>query len=90
MQTDPLCCRCKAYVNTVKALGDGLVGLEKEHSIEFASLSGEIRGIFEEACRRIAVMPIPENSLGQKKAGNCGMPEGICFIKTSKAMWDRI
>lgn len=89
-QTDPLCRQCKAYANAVIALRDGLVGLEKENSMGFGSFSGEMRGIFEEARRRITEMPAPENAPGQKKAGNCKMPEGVCFIKSSKAMLDRI
>ncbi len=66
-QTDPLCRQCKAYANTVIALRDGLVGLEKENSMEFGSFPGEMRGIFEEARRRITAMPAPENATGQKK-----------------------
>ena len=89
-QTDPLCRQCKAYANTVTALRDSLLGLEKENSMEFGSFSGEMKRLFEEARTRINAMHMPEDASGQKKAGNCKMPEGVCFIKSSKAMWDRI
>jgi hypothetical protein len=89
-QTDPLCGMCKAYANTLSALREGLARLGNEHTDERASLSEEVLCMYEEARNRIAAMPAPENASGQKKAGNCKMPEGVCFIKSSKAMWDRI
>jgi len=33
--------------------------------------------------------PIPD-SVGQKKAGNCLLPQGVCFVKSSKSLIDRI
>src|SRR5512135_1566574 len=89
-QADPLCRQCKAYANTITALRESVAGLQMELSGALGSYSEEMRCMFAEACARMAALRVPENALGQKKAGNCKMPEGVCLIKSSKAMWDRI
>ncbi len=89
-QADPLCSKCKACVNTVFALREGLDGIKSEHADKLNSLSGEISGLLEEARTRITSIKTPENTTGQKKAGNCKMPHGICFIKSSKAILENI
>ncbi|MEW5746466.1 MAG: hypothetical protein AB1805_13630 [Nitrospirota bacterium] len=89
-QDDPLCGKCKALVNTVIRVEEGLAELESSRAGEIKALPGDLRHLLAEARSRIAVMKRPENAVGQKKAGNCAMPEGVCFIKISKAVVDKI
>ncbi len=80
---DPLCIRCKAYANSVRAVKEGLAELEKNN---LSSLPPEIIKLLEHATPLINSIPIPENTEGQKKAGNCKLPKGVCFAKSSKAL----
>lgn len=85
-QSDPLCSNCKAFTNTCSKMLEGMAGLEK--------LPGDIpAGIMEllqVARARMAAIKVKEDAVGQKKTGNCKMPEGVCFIKRSKALLDLI
>ncbi len=83
-QNDPLCIKCSAYVNTVSALKNSLAEIESSHQDKLFSCTGETRHLLEEARRTITSITTEENSSGQKKAGNCKMPQGVCFIKSSK------
>jgi hypothetical protein len=38
----------------------------------------------------LAAIPVPANPSGQKKAGNCKLPQGVCFIKESFALVRKI
>ncbi len=89
-QADPLCRICKAYANTLSALKDDLRSLPQISSREFDALPPELLGMFDKARTIVTALHAPENALGQKKAGNCKMPEGVCFVKSSKAVRDRI
>jgi hypothetical protein len=89
-QKDLLCGICKAYANTVSAVSESLSVLEGEHHGEIAALSPGVAKLLEEARGRIAMITAPGDAVGQKKAGNCKMPEGVCFVKSSKAMLNRL
>jgi hypothetical protein len=88
--SDPLCSACKAYANTVSALRESLATLEMAHADQCNVLPVEMRRMLEEARRGMDAVHPPLNSIGQKKAGNCKMPEGVCFIKSSKSIIDRL
>lgn len=87
-QADALCRDCKALSNTVAAIKECLE--ELGNSGEIDSMPEELRRLFEESRDRIFAMQTLDNAIGQKKAGNCKMPEGICFIKSSKAILNKI
>jgi hypothetical protein len=89
-QADPLCGKCKAYSNIVSATGEDLSVMEREHQEEFSSLPGDVVKLLEEARTGIRAIRPSEDAVGQKKAGNCGMPEGVCFVKSSKAILTRL
>ncbi len=84
-QADPLCSKCKALVNTVSALRESLDEIKNEHHDEFKNFSEDMFNLYEEAANRIASLKTHENAEGQKKAGNCKMPKGVCFIKSPKS-----
>lgn len=85
-QSDPLCKNCKAFANTVKRMKESITELKSLHIEKMHTLPGEMLHIFEEAQERIGRIKIFEDAVGQKKAGNCRLPEGVCFIKLSKAI----
>ncbi|MBI5211742.1 MAG: hypothetical protein HY957_00020 [Nitrospirae bacterium] len=47
-------------------------------------------GILSEAKKILTGLKIIEDAVGQKKAGNCKMPEGVCFVKLSKSILEKI
>jgi len=89
-QTDPLCRECKAFENTAARMKEGLSELENLLAGKTEPLSPEIRSLMDEARVRLEGLTIPVGAVGQKKAGRCKMPEGVCFIKLSKAICDKI
>jgi hypothetical protein len=84
---DPLCSKCKACANTVKAMKEGLEELKGSKN---ESLPPEVIRMFEHAGTVINSIQRPENTEGQKKAGNCKMPKGVCFVKSSTALLKEI
>ena len=89
-QSDPLCSNCKAFANTAKRMKENISELESAHVEKMHTLQGEMLHILEEAHNRIARIKTFEDAVGQKKAGNCRLPEGVCFIKLSKSILDKI
>ena len=89
-QSDPLCSNCRAFANTAKRMKENISELESVRVEKMRTLPGEMLHIFEEAQHRIGRIKTFEDAVGQKKAGNCRLPEGVCFIKLSKAIMDKI
>ena len=89
-QQDPLCRTCKALDNTAAATREELRVLEQEHAAAIASLPAELRGLLAKATSALAAVVLPENTVGQKKAGNCKLPEGVCLVKSARGLVQRI
>jgi hypothetical protein len=89
-QTDPFCRDCKAFENTAARMKEGLSELEDLLTRNTEPVSPAMRALINEARIRLEGLTIPVGAVGQKKAGRCGMPEGVCFIKLSKAIRDKI
>jgi hypothetical protein len=83
---DPFCHKCKALTNTTDAVRQSLADFEREESTEIQGLSAEFQRIFADAKTALAGIALPDNVVGQKKAGNCKLPEGVCFVKTARAL----
>jgi len=49
-----------------------------------------LEALLAEVRRTLLVLNPPEDAVGQKKAGNCRMPEGVCFVKYSKALSEKL
>jgi hypothetical protein len=60
------------------------------HVERIHTLPGELLRLLEEARTGLEGIKPPENAVGQKKAGTCRMPEGVCFVKLSKLVWDKL
>ena len=89
-QQDPLCGKCKAFVNSVAAVRAALQQFEADHSPELAGFADDLDRRYAEASSFLESIVLPENAPGQKKAGNCFMPPGVCFVKASVAILDKI
>ncbi len=89
-QKDPLCRACKAFVNTVKAMRNGLDEFRENPSNRAGLVSEEMLCLIDVAYRSITSITISDDTVGQKKVGNCKMPEGVCFVKSSKAILKKI
>ena len=89
-QSDPLCSKCKAFANTAKRMKENLSELSSVNVENMHTLPGEMLHILEEAQERIGLIKIFEDAVGQKKAGNCRLPEGVCFVKASRALLEKV
>jgi len=81
-QADPFCSKCKALVNTANAAQQDLANFEREH----ADLPAELRSLLAQAKTARERLVLMENASGQKKAGNCKLPEGVCFVKSARKL----
>jgi hypothetical protein len=82
-ERDPCCRMCKAFVNTTQASRQGLSDLERSEGAEIQDMPVEVRRIFADAKTALVSIVLPDNAVGQKKAGNCNLPEGVCFVKSA-------
>ena len=89
-QADPLCATCKAFANTAERMKEGILELEGFHTEGLRTLKAEYPRLLEESREKINRIKTPADVVGQKKAGNCMMPEGVCFIKVPKTILDKL
>ncbi|TAN40901.1 MAG: hypothetical protein EPN25_06105 [Nitrospirae bacterium] len=87
---DPLCSICRAFENSVRSIRESLAGFEAGSAEELKEISPGLKELHDETRLCLAGIRTPVNAEGQKKAGRCKMPEGVCFVKTSKALIERI
>ena len=85
-QNDPYCSICSAYANTLKVARENLAALEAGNAGAFAELDQRFTGMLSGTRAGLDALSGPVNPSGQKKAGNCKLPQGVCFIKTSFAL----
>lgn len=84
---DPLCGKCRAFANTASAAKEELEELKGGNT---GGLPVEVITLLEKAGAVINAVKVPGNAEGQKKAGNCKMPKGVCFVKSSKSLLKEI
>lgn len=89
-QKDPFCSSCSAFANTLKAARENLARLEAERGEELTALSPEYGRVMDETRTGFSIIQGPADPSGQKKAGNCKLPQGVCFIKASFALVQQI
>jgi hypothetical protein len=89
-QADTFCSSCNSFMNMLAAVKENLEKFETLHAEDIKNLPGEFTRLFADAKNGISVMKQPEQPLGQKKGGNCKLPEGICFTKSSLAILHKI
>lgn len=89
-QNDPYCSICSAYANTLKAARENLAALEAGNADALAALGPLFTRMLAGTRAGLDALPGPMTPSGQKKAGNCKLPQGVCFIKASFALLQQI
>lgn len=89
-QRDPFCGQCSAWNNTLNNTRDALKQFEAAHAAGLSNLSPEALALLTESRSRLAGLANAAMPAGQKKAGNCKLPEGVCFVKASRALLEKI
>ena len=89
-QSDPFCRSCNAFVKTLAAVREDMEAFERQNAGAISALPSDPVRLFNDAKAGIASLRAPEQPQGQKKAGNCKLPEGVCFLKSSLALLQRI
>lgn len=89
-QADPYCGQCSAWNNTLNNTRDALARFEAEQEAAIAPLTSEMKRLLADTRDGLAGLKGPGAPVGQKKAGNCHLPEGVCFIKASLALLPRV
>lgn len=89
-QHDLYCHACSAWNNTLNNIREALKQFEAGHAAELRDLSPEAKALLTEARSRLAGLVNAAEPTGQKKAGNCKLPEGVCFVKLSRAITEKV
>jgi hypothetical protein len=89
-QKEPYCIACSAFANTLKAARENVAKLDAEHSEALNTLSTEFGRMMAETRTGLSILQGSSEPSGQKKAGNCKLPQGVCFIKASFALVQQI
>lgn len=85
-QRDSLCGNCKAFVNSVNTVRASMQQFGSDHA---SDLSDNLSRRYTETKSALEAIVLPENVSGQKKAGNCLMPPGVCFVKASLVILEK-
>jgi hypothetical protein len=89
-QKDPYCIACSAFANTLKTVRENFGRFEAEHGEALKALSPEFGRIMAETRTGMSILQGPADPSGQKKAGNCKLAQGVCFVKTSFTLIQQI
>jgi hypothetical protein len=89
-QRDLFCGQCSAWNNTLNNTRESLKLFYAEHAAELNSLSPEVITFLADIRSRLEGLTNVAHPAGQKKAGNCRLPEGVCFVKTSRSLMEKI
>jgi hypothetical protein len=69
---------------------EALKQFEASHAAELRGLFPQASALLAEARSSLAGLVNTENPAGQKKAGNCKLPEGVCFVKVSRSLFEKV
>jgi hypothetical protein len=87
---DPFCSVCSAFANTLTAARESFSNFETEHAEALKALAPEFSRMLADTRGGLTSLQVAGNPSGQKKVGNCKLPQGVCFIKTSFALIQKI
>jgi hypothetical protein len=73
-------------MNTAAAARQDLASFEQENAAGLEVVSEGLQRLLAETKMVSAGLVMIENASGQKKAGNCKLPEGVCFVKSGRAL----
>ena len=89
-QHDLFCRKCRAWNNTLNNTREALQQFEARHAAELRDLSPEAKALLAETRNCLAGLANAADPAGQKKAGNCKLPEGVCFVKVSRTVLEKV
>ena len=87
-QKDLFCGKCLSLAKTVASTRENFMKFDK--SCNARQLPELFCELFAEAYRKLDSIQLPEKPIGQKKEGNCKLPEDICLLKSTYAIYERI
>jgi hypothetical protein len=87
---DPYCGICKAFTNSVRDVREGVTEFLHTHSAELPGPPEDVSMMLADIKMMLADLHPVTDAVGQKKAGNCKLPQGVCFVKSSKALLESI
>ncbi len=79
-KTDPLCPYCISYARMVKLAkesGEVLMEIFGTHEVP-----EKLKDLYDNTKEALQEVQVPDYPVAQKKAGNCKLPEGVCFSRT--------
>jgi hypothetical protein len=89
-EADLYCHSCNSFLSTLVAVNENLRQFEREHATEIGNLPAELAIFYSVAKSGITAIKQPVNPIGQKKSGNCKLPEGVCFLKSTLPILQKI
>ena len=89
-QRDFFCGQCSAWNNTLNNIREAFQQFEAGHAAELRALSPKAAALLAETRTRLAGLANAADPAGQKKAGNCKLPEGVCFVKVSRGLLEKV
>jgi hypothetical protein len=87
-QKDLFCGNCLSFAKTLESTDETFTKFAKFCTGE--ELPGVFCELLADARRKLDAIHVPEKPMGQKKEGNCKLPEGICFAKTAFVLCERV
>jgi hypothetical protein len=87
---DPFCRSCSSFLSTLLTVTETIRRFEIEHKEEIEKNPDGFSLTFLVAKSGINGIRQPDPAVPQKKAGNCKLPEGICFLKSSLSILQKI
>lgn len=89
-QKDPFCGTCISFAKTVEGTKDSFIKFEKTCTAEKREIANVLSVLFSHVYKKMTSIELPETPVGQKKAGNCKLPEGVCLPKAALTAYEKI
>lgn len=89
LQDEPFCRKCNSFVEVFESVQDKFIEIEKTVN-KNRDMPQEIRKLLKDIYVFLANLKIPDNPIKQKKLGNCNLPRGVCFAKSSLEFYERL
>jgi hypothetical protein len=86
--TDPFCRSCSSYATILGALKEEIARFDAR--MNPAQSGPDTSRPLSETKAAVAALQAPPSPLKQKQAGNCKLPEGVCLVKHSFAILQKV
>jgi hypothetical protein len=89
-QNDPLCGKCLAFEKVSNTTMDNFLKCESDCRSKREYFSEELPDLFRRVYDQLAAIQHPDELIGQKKAGKCKLPEGVCFTMAAVSLYEKM